>query len=914
MTTTFPYAEKKITRGCVYLPTNDRHNRLLADLEQSMVVHTSNPNENGEAFLTRVRQYIVQIFGGNQLEFSYLKTSYLSYVIKIPTRLNRQEVINAGNSWGNWRGYWFDFWTIERNSEINHCPFRVRISILNFPLYFWDPDFIANLVSQFGEVESIDEPNVTGTDRSVLNIWITCLDVKRIPPVTTIPFGERWTECTIRIAEWQYIGWVPPEARLTEGDGSPFRLTGTFAQARWSLMRASEKILYYIAIRPPTYPTSESSSSESMAHNFSDGPPTMANSGLGLPAPGLRKDMLTKNPANTIQGNIKPTQYTSSLQIGQYVISIDNIFIQSTYPEDSIKEGEEWGEKKGDTGIQKGVFRFSVMVGQISILHVGEVHTCTLGPTRVEACQKSSTMIHNNSSTSDFQGRDNKCRHTTKALQTKKASNPTAHQPAASKLQPHHITLNPTQANIHHQTKPHHSQPTNEIHCSTKKEYHTIQPINKANSPPHSKQTQHTIQTKEHTPHKKNKNCSLIDTMASSDEEFITRFASLSSSTATTDIVQIPLSNIKQRDWHKCGMLHIVSESPIQDSQFPTNMTRIWAAKSETSFSMIGLNMYLVEFTSEQELLRIMNKGVWTYRTEVVAIQRVRGSADLARPMVRNIEVWVQWHGIPLEAITNEGLLTVSNRIGKPLSEVHEGFVNGNKFFRIKTLIPIDATIQESLPVDHPILGNFKVYLVYEKLTKLCLFCAKIGHDRIDCPDKIRLDRLREDPRYADSLELEQIPSTRIGAWINNQAKLPQFNQPLPDNNQPTNQPQQNQPNTYHHGPTANQFLPTTQIHNNNTQEPHNQTSQILDQDMEAKQNQFFFTGTTSDGKTQEGRIRRYATTAKQYPKRTPANDMQIVGVEDPKNIIDLNDLVKENIHVKKKRALEAIQTPPPPQ
>lgn len=220
-------------------------------------------------------------------------------------------------------------------------------------------------------------------------------------------------------------------------------------------------------------------------------------------------------------------------------------------------------------------------------------------------------------------------------------------------------------------------------------------------------------------------------------------------------------------------------------------MTRIWATQPETTFSLIGINMYLVEFTSEKELLRIMNRGVWTYREEVVTIQRIRGSADLIRPHVRNLDVWVQWHGIPLEEITKQGLLEISTKVGKPKSDVYEAFANGKKFFRIKMMIPVDAKLKQNLTATHPILGPLNIYLVYEKLTKVCLFCAKIGHNRLDCPDKIRMESLREDPRFANSPELDNIPEIRVGAWINNQAYLPISNSQI----QIPNQSNANNPN-----------------------------------------------------------------------------------------------------------------------
>lgn len=92
---------------------------------------------------------------------------------------------------------------------------------------------------------------------------------------------------------------------------------------------------------------------------------------------------------------------------------------------------------------------------------------------------------------------------------------------------------------------------------------------------------------------------------------------------------------------------------------------------------------------------------------------------------------------------------------------------------RIKILFNIDKALQDHVPVDHPTLGTFPILLVYERLNRICLFCGIAGHDHAECPDKIRMIRLKADPRFKDRSDVQALTELKIQPWINNSAILP---------------------------------------------------------------------------------------------------------------------------------------------
>lgn len=123
--------------------------------------------------------------------------------------------------------------------------------------------------------------------------------------------------------------------------------------------------------------------------------------------------------------------------------------------------------------------------------------------------------------------------------------------------------------------------------------------------------------------------------------------------------------------------------------------------------------------------------------------------------------------------MTREGVRLLAARVGKPTTDVFENSIGGNKFYKVKLKIPIGTALQQVVKVNHPILGPFLAYLTYERISRLCIFCAKLGHEMENCHDRIRMKRLKTDPRYRDRPEMQSITDPKVGLWITNNALIP---------------------------------------------------------------------------------------------------------------------------------------------
>lgn len=164
------------------------------------------------------------------------------------------------------------------------------------------------------------------------------------------------------------------------------------------------------------------------------------------------------------------------------------------------------------------------------------------------------------------------------------------------------------------------------------------------------------------------------------------------------------------------------------DNQFISNMLIAWRIDPSTTFRPVMRNLYLVEFNSQEDLFSVSLGGLWTYRGDLVAFRKVSSHSDLHPTHIGFAKLWVQLHSLPLNSLTEEGLDILGSQIGTPVSPSVDGFVNGLRFVKIKILVQLDKPLKDMVVFEHPTLGPLKAHCHYEKVSRICLFCGRLGH------------------------------------------------------------------------------------------------------------------------------------------------------------------------------------------
>lgn len=259
------------------------------------------------------------------------------------------------------------------------------------------------------------------------------------------------------------------------------------------------------------------------------------------------------------------------------------------------------------------------------------------------------------------------------------------------------------------------------------------------------------------------------------DEELIRKFAQLhtASSSSATALV-LSSSAVETRDWGLCMRAKVCKDKMVFEAQFEKLMRRAWGAKPATVFTQIERGSYLIEFTGKSEMLRILNEGPWIYRQDLVAVAPCTTEEQLTHP-IDKVELWVQFHNVQDDSLTDEGILMLTSQVGTQVTEPVRGFINGRRFFKIKLAVLLDGPFKDFISVTHPTRGDIIVYLVYEKLGRLCDFCGMIGHDLNTCTERTQLVRIKNNPINQNRPDLKNILKPNFGPWRLCPELLPAF-------------------------------------------------------------------------------------------------------------------------------------------
>lgn len=183
--------------------------------------------------------------------------------------------------------------------------------------------------------------------------------------------------------------------------------------------------------------------------------------------------------------------------------------------------------------------------------------------------------------------------------------------------------------------------------------------------------------------------------------------------------------------------------------------------------------LYIIQCEGKRDYERIMNGGPWIYRQDLVLVAECASQDEADESRLTQAEIWVQFHNLKVQNLTEEGVAILTELIGIPLSEPISHSHNGRSFLRIKMLVPTQNPVKDKLKASNEELGDAEVFLVYEKVGRICCYCGMLGHDIAVCSDRARLAKLKAKMTGRNRPEMDGILKPTRGQWITDQTLIP---------------------------------------------------------------------------------------------------------------------------------------------
>lgn len=257
------------------------------------------------------------------------------------------------------------------------------------------------------------------------------------------------------------------------------------------------------------------------------------------------------------------------------------------------------------------------------------------------------------------------------------------------------------------------------------------------------------------------------------EEAFIQRFVGLQTADEKAPAIKLPTSAASSTDWERSVLIKVVTDKPVNEVVLADTLRRAWNADMDTVFRPVARNLFLVEFSNLADLYTCTVGGIWTFRGDLVAPRRVTSQLDLHEGHIVFANLWVQFFNIPLNSLTDEGIDILAQKIGTPVSPPVEGFIGGRRFTKVRVMVHLNKPLLDTVPLDHPTLGEIPIHCHYEKVSRICNFCGKLGHEFAGCIDHQRLAEALRHPSRAGKYDAEQLLKPKKGKWMTEPGQIP---------------------------------------------------------------------------------------------------------------------------------------------
>lgn len=166
---------------------------------------------------------------------------------------------------------------------------------------------------------------------------------------------------------------------------------------------------------------------------------------------------------------------------------------------------------------------------------------------------------------------------------------------------------------------------------------------------------------------------------------------------------------------------------------------------------------------------------------------QIKSHQDLLPDLITHANLMVQFNNLPHNALTREGLPIMGKDLGTIMSPPMKGFVNGKHFYKFKISMPISEPLQESVTLAHPTMGDIKLHCSYERISRVCTFCARLEHEISGCMDHQRLIEISQRPDQQARFHSLDILEPKVASWITNPFFIPTSNPTSPNRPSPAN-------------------------------------------------------------------------------------------------------------------------------
>lgn len=215
----------------------------------------------------------------------------------------------------------------------------------------------------------------------------------------------------------------------------------------------------------------------------------------------------------------------------------------------------------------------------------------------------------------------------------------------------------------------------------------------------------------------------------------------------------------------KCVFMKVLSRKGLMVEALRKNIRMLWKPNKNIQLSVIGDELFLVEFEDERDRRRVMDMRPWHYEKQLVLFQEFEGDKNPKDILLKWSPFWVQVYNLPLKSRTKETGKAIGESIGKFIEvDVEDTGVQWGTCLRVRVEIDVTKKLIRGQKVNMENGETRWVHFKYKRLPNFCYRCGLLEHDLKDCMEEPGNDKAvgKGELQYGAWLRGEQI---RKGGW-----------------------------------------------------------------------------------------------------------------------------------------------------
>jgi hypothetical protein len=205
-------------------------------------------------------------------------------------------------------------------------------------------------------------------------------------------------------------------------------------------------------------------------------------------------------------------------------------------------------------------------------------------------------------------------------------------------------------------------------------------------------------------------------------------------------------------DWALVGK--VLAPNTLDVNTIRAVVTPAWGNPRGLIVRPMGPNMFLAEFGSEADKVRVAKGGPWTLNKNAILLKEFDARIDPEEVVFDELPVWVRIMKLGYELMNAERGTPLTAKLGKVEKlEVDENGRAWGSYLRVRVVINATKPVMRCVSVFSRRRNSVVQYdVMYEKLPMFCFSCGRLGHSSLLCPTPAERDAEGKLPYSGDRL------------------------------------------------------------------------------------------------------------------------------------------------------------------